>query len=311
MLLPDDRCPVERRRDEMAQFCAYALGDWIECAARAKVPAVPAVEVARFEREDLRRHEYHGPHQERLDAAYAQVAASATPGTMYRWDCCASAELKFAMAEGGGARSGAGATGVLPIDARLLEILADYPRATVRAWRRPWIGARMRVEAGYPREYRAFVTNGTLEGICSYYPQRPLERDDEEIELVAAFTERLIEHAPTPFLWPETLEEKMRARWLMADLDLASGRTPRPRRKGDLDADREHFTADFVATADGLLLLEGGPPHNFGAHPCCFEPGRTSGVRLAADGETLPLPAAAAGGETPAGDREEGGRTGA
>lgn len=128
---------------------------------------------------------------------------------------------------------------------------------------------------------------------------------------MAAFTERLIEHAPTPFLWPETLEERMRARWLMADLDLASGRTPRPRGKGDLDADREHFTADFVATADGLLLLEGGPPHNFGAHPCCFEPGRTSGVRLAADGETLPLPTAAAGGETPVGDRGEGGRTGA
>ena len=37
-----------------------------------------------------------------------------------------------------------------------------------------------------------------------------------------------------------------------------------------LDQDGVHFTADFIATAEGILFLEGGPPHELGAHPCCF-----------------------------------------
>ena len=39
-------------------------------------------------------------------------------------------------------------------------------------------------------------------------------------------------------------------------------------------------TADFTATAEGMLFLEGGPPHELGAHPCCFREGRISGVAL-------------------------------
>ena len=37
-------------------------------------------------------------------------------------------------------------------------------------------------------------------------------------------------------------------------------------------AEKVHFTADFVMTEDeGVMLLEGGPPHFAGAHPCCFK----------------------------------------
>jgi hypothetical protein len=46
------------------------------------------------------------------------------------------------------------------------------------------------------------------------------------------------------------------------------------------------FTVDWMLTATGILVLEGGPPHHTthalgGAHPCCFAPGHTIGIALA------------------------------
>ena len=47
------------------------------------------------------------------------------------------------------------------------------------------------------------------------------------------------------------------------------------------DPDGVHFTADFIVTGkDEILFLEGGPPHELGAHPCCFQPGEIQGVAL-------------------------------
>ena len=69
-------------------------------------------------------------------------------------------------------------------------------------------------------------------------------------------TERLIQAVRTPFQWH--LKPSLR----------------------ELDQDGVHFTADFIATAEGILLLEGGPPHELGAHPCCFQEGQISGVAL-------------------------------
>ena len=48
------------------------------------MPHVPGVEVAVFERGDLRHHEYEGPHQDRLDAAYRLVELAAEHGSMTR-----------------------------------------------------------------------------------------------------------------------------------------------------------------------------------------------------------------------------------
>ena len=36
----------------------------------------------------------------------------------------------------------------LPINARLLEILWDYPRVVMPVWRRPWIGEQMIIADG-------------------------------------------------------------------------------------------------------------------------------------------------------------------
>ena len=47
-----------------------------------------------------------------------------------------------------------------------------------------------------------------------------------------------------------------------------------------LDGERVNFTADFIATGEGMLFIEDGPPHELGAHPCCFREGRISGAAL-------------------------------
>ena len=59
-----------------------------------------------------------------------------------------------------------------------------------------------------------------------------------------------------------------------------AGSTPAP---GTPDPDGVHFTADFIATDDGMLFLEGGPPHFMRAHPCRFDPGGRYGIALSAE----------------------------
>ena len=107
-----------------------------------------------------------------------------------------------------------------------------------------------------PVESRAFVRDGGVLGISSYYPQRPLPEFPAHIQAVREQTEMLINAVRTPFQWH--VEPSLRG----------------------LDKDGVHFTADFIATAEGMIFLEGGPPHELGAHPCCFREGRISGVAL-------------------------------
>ena len=268
----DDRCPPERRLKATAKFCPYSLGDWLRLAKANDVPHVDGSHVADFERHDLLNHEYEGPHQARLDAAYATMLRHVKPDTMMRWDCCASADLKFAMAE---SRSPSKSErNLLAIDARLLEIAQDFPRILIPVWQRPWL-ERAAVQAGYPIEYRVFVKNGEIEGISSYYPQRPLTRNDAELEAAEHWTRVLINALEGPFEWPPEHDEALGMQ--TAILRIENCPTP----PGTPDPNGVHFTADFVATTDGMILLEGGPPHFMGAHPCCFNPGAIHGVALA------------------------------
>ena len=94
MLVADDRYPKGSRRGRREGFCAYSLEDWLESAAAADVPMVPAKHLADFEKTDLLNHERTGPHQKRLDDGYALCEARRSLRTMVRWDCCAPAWLK-------------------------------------------------------------------------------------------------------------------------------------------------------------------------------------------------------------------------
>ena len=271
MLLPDDRRP----RNLLLQptnFCAYSLGDWLETCRLAGVAHVPAVHVTDFERCDILNHDQAGPHQERLDAAYDTVERARRPGSMMRWDCCASADVKYAMAEG--IEPDDTRRQSLPLDSRIQELAYDFPRFLVPLWRRPWLGSRTLVIDGYPVEYRAFIENGELTGISSYYPQRPLPRNDTHLDQIRADVAALLENLKGPFDWPAKKGEVLGIRFTLPTLE---GREPEP---STPDPNGVHGTADFIATTDGILLLEGGPPHFMGAHPCCFPAGRTHGVAL-------------------------------
>ena len=137
---------------------------------------------------------------------------------------------------------------------RAFDILLEYPRSKVPVWRRPWTSQF--VLDSYPVEYRAFVLDGRIAGISNYYPQRPLYEDTHHIDKVRQLTEKLIHAVKAPFQWPLS---------------------PVP---DDIDPAGVHFTADFIVTANATTFLEGGPPHEMGAHPCCFRPFEISGVAL-------------------------------
>ena len=177
---------------------------------------------------------------------------------MLRYDFCAPLETKIRMSSGMPAFH-PDMTNFILDDPRAYDILWEYPRENVPIHQRPWIQAQ--IQDSYPVEYRVFVRQGVIQGISNYYPQRPLRRNDNEIERARELTLALVENASTPFLWPNSVMNP----WVFA-------------RYG---ADGTHFTADFIVTETGdMLLLEGGPPHEMGAHPCCFRDGELSGIAL-------------------------------
>ena len=223
MLLRDDRCPQHLLRYP-TQFCPLSLGDWIALCERTGLPHLSATRVVDFERDDLLNHEYAGPHQQRLDAAYEAVRGARAPNTMMRWDCCASAKLKWLMSEGRTPRNDDDLQD-LPLDTRILEIAWEYPRVLIPAWRRPWIAGDMLFIDGYPVEYRAFVENGRLLGVSSYYPQRPLPRNDRQLQTVEDLVDALLDALSGPFEWPAIKHEALGIRKMATAL---GKRTPDP-----------------------------------------------------------------------------------
>ena len=177
---------------------------------------------------------------------------------MVRFDFCAPIEVKF--------RLGSGMpdfhpdmTQLVLDDPRPFDILCEFPREAVPIWQRPWVPAT--IIDGYLVEYRAFVRNGDLLGISSYYPQCPLPHNAVHFDTVRDIVLTLIRNASPPFLWPHT------------PMGPAFFEQRRP--------DDVHFTADFlVDTQDRVLFREGGPPHELGAHPYCFKPGRIQDIAL-------------------------------
>ena len=255
---PDSRpIPVTR---ETSQFCPASLRDWIHACRRAGVPHVPAHFVGAVRRWDYIHCTEPGPHQQRLDDKLEQAENDAKPSAMLRFDCCAGIDTKLRLSEGNAAwapelrRLYAG-------DPRAFDIIFEFPREHIPIWKRPWLET-MQIDQ-YPVEYRAFVNDDQLVGISNYYPQRPLPLIEAHIEAVTRYVNQLLEHIPTPFLWN------------LSNMQYSF--------REEFDTGRRHFTADFMATSpDEVLFLEGGPPHQMSAAPCCFPAGRTEGLALEA-----------------------------
>ena len=243
---------------ETANFCPTSLIDWLELCQRARVPFVPAEQIASINRDDWLRFDQEGEHKGRLAAAQREIHEKLRPGHMFRFDFCAPLELKIRMSNG---QPGLhpDMTRVNFDDPRAYTLLFEQPRELIPVHQRPWINPTML--DGYPVEYRAFVREGKLQGISNYYPQRPLPMNNFHIQVITQLTAQLTEAAKTPFLWNESPMKP----WVETRYGL----------------DGVHFTADFMVTQeDNVLFIEGGPPHEMGAHPCCFQHGRISGIAL-------------------------------
>ena len=239
-------------REDTGLFCPISLGDWMLLCRKADVPHVPAELIATFLLEDCLYFDTPGEHQDRLRQTHQAIQAAKLPFHMARLDCCASIEIKYSLSKG--EPSWKPEFGDIIIDdPRTFDILMEYPRPKVPVWRRPWVNQL--IVAQYPVEYRAFVRDGQVAGISNYYPQRPLQ-SMEHVDEVKAQTEKLVQAVQAPLQWPIS---------------------PMP---DDLNPQGIHFTADFILTDDSLKFLEGGPPHELGAHPCCFRAYEIAGVAL-------------------------------
>jgi hypothetical protein len=229
------------------------LGFWLDLAERVGVPYVPAefsppVLVAEMEAA-LEADELDGPE------------LAPTVGSAYRWlsaqkqaagDQRMMARWECCTDDAGKARAARG-EGWSPAWTR---VDLDSPRVfdctvgeVTRLCVRPWVDA-LRFD-GYPVEFRVYYGPDGFQGVSNYHPQRSLAGLGDVGKYM------------------------VKVHWLTSLLAAQ-------------DAFPVGFTADFIVSADpwDVLLLEGGPPHEFdpegrpSAHPCCFPPGQVRGLAL-------------------------------
>ena len=221
-----------------------SLKTWLALCATCDIPHIPAVELGSLPVADILRLQDGEPVSASTLDFLRDLPARLHPRTMVRWDCCAGEDLKYAL--GTGRPDWQPAFQQLVIDDfRLFRILVEDIGLdqSVPVWERPWVTPL--IINNYPIEVRVFAFDGQIQGVSSYYPQRSLP-DTPAIQQFChnawALSARFLPHVSA-------------------------------------------FTADYMLTETGILFLEGGPPHQTnplrGAHPCCFAPGKTTGIALA------------------------------
>lgn len=241
------------------RFIGTSLGAWLGHAQSAGLAAVPARLVALVPRETFLRIETPEAGDASLWESLKRDLASLQAGWMARWDHCSSLELKGAMARGR-LPDADEATSLEPWDPRAYDLAHEFPGDDIAVWARPWVAARM--VDGFPLEFRVFIKDGSVIGVASYYPQRPLPETAEMLSLA--------------------MECRRLAEQLVAHLD-ALGARPWLPGFGDRFSDSAvSATIDFLVAESGeVLFLEAGPPFGAGAHPCAFLDQPVNGVALA------------------------------
>lgn len=237
------------------------LSRWLElweCYGVAGQDYIAAIEIGRVRAQGLiDALDGKGAGLGQLWDAYQAYRAAVPSDARWvpRWDVCAPDGIKHVM--GSGASDGQWDPEMLNWcidDPRLIDILFDEmpPQGGEDWWiplyARPWHQAV--VVEGYPVEFRAFILDGDVRGVSSYYPQRPLEDDwlpwAYACWYVAGQFAQEFPCCTMDFLVPED----------------RIGRPPSPE--------------------NPPLWIESGPHHGEarGAHPCCFMPGKTEGIAL-------------------------------
>ena len=229
-------------------FNTVSLKNWIELCDMASIPHVEAEILYEIPIMHLLEWERH---PKSVKEMYKQIRELSKDGTMLRWDCCASGDIKYNMSNGDFEYKHEYAHQLHITDARAYEILFEFPDSIMHILQRPWIKPRIR--DFYPVEYRAYVWEGKLVGISNYYPQISLEEEPadliiQEVKIVKEYTERLTGMMETPIRIPGLTKE-------------------------DPDRNQKSFTADFITTEGDPIFLEGGPSVYHRADPCCFPTG--------------------------------------
>ena len=225
------------------------LGPWLERCRTADVPYVPAQFSPPIPLEQLWTALDGQPTPE-LDAAREWIDKArinylkARRRVYIRWEDCSSEDAKAWLSRGKGWQPEFAFNPTLD-DPRLSDCAVTDPQRLVI---RPWIEAPQ--IDGYPLELRVFYGPEGLLGISNYHPMRPLDASNPAVQPAIDNALQLAHRLYDPAIHPIG------------------------------------FTADFLGTPyGGVLFLEGGPPHvpsgiGPSAHPCCFAPGRISGIAL-------------------------------
>ena len=185
-------------------FNPINLGHWIALCHEANVPYVPAEEIARVPTQDVTMFDEKDPPATSIEFWKLVDAGMKARGEnwMVRWSCCACDPVKYRL--GTGQPEWHPDLAKLYIDdMRAFDIVCDYPEPTVAAYARPWM--KSAILDSYPVEYRVFVSHNQIDGICNYYPQRPLPNDARtlfDIALCFQYAVRLLKAQVKPLNCP-------------------------------------------------------------------------------------------------------------
>ena len=183
-------------------------------------------------------------------------------------------------------------------DHRTVEAAAQGPGET-HFLARPWVrasrwnvgpdphrhGTPFAGKGAWPAEWRAIVAGGRVIAIASYYgwSDSATPETARTSLVVRELAQRIVDEALAQGAFPRywDVESVRSAKWLSSRPDLAEA-LDGPWGRGTVAC-----TLDFIETADGPMLLEGGPSVSpfGGGHPCAF-----AGVVSAKVGGTPPKP---------------------
>lgn len=163
------------------------------------------------------------------------------------------------------------------VDHRFLDTYCQGHKEGIHFLARPWVTASRHEEgddphrhgsvfAGkgrWPAEWRVFVENGEVVGVSSYYAWCGSVTPEAAHQALAAVdaAERILREA-----------SRLNVQTRLVQLEQAR-RNPVYKQWTDrYPRDGLHCSLDFIETAEGLMLLEGGPAHTpfGGAYPCGF-----------------------------------------
>lgn len=170
-------------------------------------------------------------------------------------------------------------------DHRTVEAAAKGPEGAIRFVARPWVKASRYVvdhdphraqtpfqgKGAWPAEWRAFVEDGKVVGVSYYYGWTgEVSQENAVVALeVREIAQRMVNVAMERRLWPRHADVEMARRSQNPHL-LASEKFQESMRI--FGRETVSCTLDFIETAHGLMLLEGGPGASpvGGGHPCAF-----------------------------------------